>query len=113
MKPGVIELLPKLHGLNFESPYLYLKEFDEVSTTLQYTNVTYDVKLKLFPFSLKGKAKSRLHPLRSNTSRSWQEPTREFLKKFFPTHKTNTLMKNIMNFSQKENELGKFSSEIP
>jgi hypothetical protein len=30
--------------------------------------------------------------------------TREFLKKFFPTLKTNTLRKNIMHFSQKENE---------
>ena len=30
--------------------------------------------------------------------------TREFLKKFFPTHKTNILRRNIMNFSQKENE---------
>ena len=28
----------------------------------------------------------------------------KFLKKIFPTHRTNTLRRNIMNFSQKENE---------
>jgi hypothetical protein len=105
MKPSVIQLLPKFHGLDSENPYLHLKEFDEVCATLQYNNVTDDVvRLKLFPFSLKEKAKSWLHSLRPNTIRTWQEMTREFLKKFFSTHKTNTLRKNIMHFSQKENE---------
>ena len=105
MKPSVIQLLTKFHGLDFENLYLHVKEFDEVYATLQYNNVTNDVlRLKLFPFSLKEKAKSWLHSLRPNTIRTWQEMTREFLKKFFPTHKTNTLRKNIMHFSQRENE---------
>jgi hypothetical protein len=39
-----------------------------------------------------------------NTIRTWQEMTRKFLMKFFPTHKTNTLRKNIMHFSQRGNE---------
>ena len=30
---------------------------------------------------------------------------REFLKKFFPTHKTNTLRRHIMNFLQKDGEI--------
>ena len=52
MKPGVIQLLPKFHGLDFENPYLHLKEFDEVCATLQYNNVTDDVvRLKLFPYT--------------------------------------------------------------
>lgn len=42
IKPGVIQLLPKFHGLDFESTYLHLKEFDEVCTKLQYNNVTED-----------------------------------------------------------------------
>lgn len=105
MKQGVIQLLPKFHGLDSESPYLHLKEFDEVCATLQYNNVTDDVvMLKMFPFSLKETVKSWLHSLRPNTISTWQEMTREFLKKFFPTHKTNTFRRNIMNFSQKENE---------
>ena len=62
------------------------------------------MRLKLFPFSLREKAKSWLHSLMPNTIRTWQEMTRKFLMKFFPTHKTNTLRKNIMHFSQRENE---------
>jgi hypothetical protein len=100
IKPGVIQLLPKFHRLDFKNPYPHLKEFDEVCATLKYNNVTDDVvRLKRFPFSLKEKAKSWLHSLRPNTIRTWQEMTREFLKKFLPTHKTNTLRKNIMHFS--------------
>ena len=34
MKPGVIQLLPKFHGLDSENLYLHLKEFDEVCATL-------------------------------------------------------------------------------
>ena len=52
LKPGVINLLPKCHGLDSESPYLHLKEFDEVCGTLHFINVADDiVKLKLFHFS--------------------------------------------------------------
>ena len=80
MKPGVIQLLPKFHGLDSENPHLHLKEFDKVCATSQYNNVTDDVvRLKLFPFSSKEKAKSWLHSLRPNTIRTWQEMTREFL----------------------------------
>jgi hypothetical protein len=92
IKPAAIQLLPKFHGLDSEIPYLHLKEFDEVTTTLHLNNVTDDiVKLTLFPFSLKAKAKSWLHSLRPSTIDTWQVMTREFLKKFFPTHKANTL----------------------
>ena len=94
LKPGVINLLPKFYGLDSESPYLHLKEFDEVCGTLHFINVADDiVKLKLFPFSLKEKAKSWLYSLRPRTIGSWQELTREFLKKFFPVHRTNNLRK--------------------
>ena len=57
LKPGVINLLLKFYGLDSKSPYLHLKEFDEVCGTLHFVNVADDiVKLKLFPFSLKEKA---------------------------------------------------------
>ena len=105
MKPGVIQLLPKFHGLDSESSYLHLKEFDEVCAALQYNNVIVDVVMpKMFPFSLKERAKFWLHSLRPTTIGTWQEMTMEFLKKFFLTHKTNTLRRNIMNFARKENE---------
>uniref|UniRef100_A0A2N9IZH7 Uncharacterized protein n=1 Tax=Fagus sylvatica TaxID=28930 RepID=A0A2N9IZH7_FAGSY len=48
MKPGVIQLLPKFHGLDSENPYLHLKEFDEVCATLQYNNITDDVNAQVW-----------------------------------------------------------------
>jgi hypothetical protein len=32
-KPGTIPLLPKFHGVEYENPYLYIKEFEEVCYT--------------------------------------------------------------------------------
>lgn len=87
-KPGVIRLLPKFHGLESKSAYLHLKEFEEVRATIQLRNVGADVaKLRLFPFSLKDRAKAWLHALRLNTIATWNTLVTEFLKKFFPQHK--------------------------
>ena len=72
---------------------------------MHFANVTDDVvRLKLFPFTLKDKAKGWLHALRPRSIGTWTEMTREFIKKFFPTHKTNMLRRLIMNFAKKEDE---------
>ncbi|XP_022850805.1 uncharacterized protein LOC111372655 [Olea europaea var. sylvestris] len=104
-KPGMIPLLPNFHGLESESPYLHLKEFEEVCATFNDQTCPNEiVKLKLFPFSLKDKAKTWLNSLKPRSIGTWQEMQSEFLKKFFPAHKTNALKRQIQNFSQKTNE---------
>ena len=68
IKQGIIQLLPKFHGLESKSLSVHLKEFDEVCSTLHFNNISEElVKLKLFSFSLKEKAKSWLHSLRPRT----------------------------------------------
>ena len=62
------------------------------------------MRLKLFPFTLKDKAKIWLNSLRPRSIRTWTDLQAEFLKKFFPTHRTNGLKRKISNFSAKENE---------
>lgn len=105
IKPGVIQLLPKFHGLKSESAYLHLKKFEEVRATIQLQNVGADVvKLRLFSFSLKDRAEAWLHAPRPNTITTWNTLVTEFLKKFFPQHKTNTLKREIVKFRQKERE---------
>eukprot|EP00268_Persea_americana_P041107 TRINITY_DN4093_c0_g3_i1.p1 TRINITY_DN4093_c0_g3~~TRINITY_DN4093_c0_g3_i1.p1 ORF type:complete len:157 (+),score=5.03 TRINITY_DN4093_c0_g3_i1:792-1262(+) len=97
IKPSVIQLLPKFHGLDSESAYSHLREFEEVCATLHFNNIGEDiVKFRLFPFSLKEKAKIWLHSLRPNSITTWNVMVREFLKKFFPLYKTNTLRRHIM-----------------
>ena len=62
------------------------------------------MRLKLFPLTLKDKAKIWLNSLRSRTIRDWEDMQAKFLKKFFSTHKTNTLKRQIYTFSAHENE---------
>ncbi|RVW33564.1 hypothetical protein CK203_116151 [Vitis vinifera] len=63
-----------------ENPYAHIKEFEE------------------------DKAKIWLNSLRPRSIRNWVDLQAEFLKKFFPTHRTNGLKRQISNFSAKENE---------
>ena len=65
-KPGIIQLLPTFHGLESENPYLHLRDFEKVCNTYTDQNCSMNIiRLKLFPFSLKDKAKTWLQNLRS------------------------------------------------
>ncbi|KAF5468699.1 hypothetical protein F2P56_012835 [Juglans regia] len=104
-KPGMIPLIPHFHGMQSENPYLHIKEFEEVcSTFMDQTCAEEVIRLKLFHFSLKDKAKTWLNSLRPRSIGTWQEMQTEFLKKFFPMHRTNALKRQIMNFAQKDTE---------
>ncbi|RVW73344.1 hypothetical protein CK203_057736 [Vitis vinifera] len=78
--PYLVPLLPTFHGMESENPYAHIKEFED------------------------DKAKIWLNSLRPRSIRSWTDLQAEFLKKFFPTHRTNGLKRQISNFSAKENE---------
>jgi Retrotransposon gag protein. len=101
----MIQLLPTFRGLESEQPYLLVREFEEVCATFDEPQCTEElIRLKLFPFSLKDKAKTWLLSLRSGSITSWREMQVQFLKRFFPTHITNGYKKQIMTFTQKEGE---------
>ena len=98
-------LLPNFHGMESENPYAHIKEFEEVCNTFREGGASIDLmRLKLFPFTLKDKAKIWLNSLRPRSIRNWVDLQAKFLKKFFPTHRTNGLKRQISNFSAKENE---------
>ena len=105
IRPHIVPLLPTFHGMESENPYSHIKEFEDVCNTFQEGGTTIDLmRLKLFPFTLKDKAKVWLNSLRPRSIRTWTDLQAEFLKKFFPTHRTNGLKRQISNFSAKENE---------
>jgi hypothetical protein len=73
-KSGIIQLLPTFHGLDLENLYLHLREFEEVCNTYNDLNCSMNtIRLKLFPFSLKDKAKTWLQNLRSGSIHAWDE----------------------------------------
>ncbi|RVW78387.1 hypothetical protein CK203_047732 [Vitis vinifera] len=68
IRPHIVLLLPTFHGMESENPYSHIKEFEEVCNTFQEGEASIDLmRLKLFPFSLKDKAKIWLNSLRPRT----------------------------------------------
>ncbi|RVW22901.1 hypothetical protein CK203_107850 [Vitis vinifera] len=105
IRPHIVPLLPTFHGMESENPYAHIKEFEDVCNTFQERGASIDLmRLKLFPFALKDKAKIWINSLRPRSIQTWTDLQAEFLKKFFPTHRTNGLKRQISNFSTKENE---------
>ncbi|KAJ9693901.1 hypothetical protein PVL29_009729 [Vitis rotundifolia] len=101
----IVPLLPTFHGMESENPYSHIKEFEEVCNTFQEGGASINLmRLKLFPFTLKDKAKVWINSLRPRSIRTLTNLQAEFLKKFFPTHRTNGLKRQISNFSAEENE---------
>ena len=104
VRPYLVSLLPTFHGMESENPNTHIREFEEVCNTFKEDTTTLDLmRLKLFPFTLKDKAKIWLNSLKPRTIRNWTEMQAEFLKKFF-THRTNSLKRQISTFSTNENE---------
>lgn len=72
IKSKVVQLLPKFHRMEKESLCLHLHKFEEVYTTISMQNINAkQLKLKLFSFSLKDKAKTWLYFLRPNLIIRW------------------------------------------
>jgi hypothetical protein len=83
LKPHIIQLLPSFHGLAHESPYGHVKTKD-ICAMFKFQNFSEEsVDLRLFPFSLQGRARAWLD---SNTPRSitsWESLLTKFYSKFF------------------------------
>ena len=84
---------------------MHVKEFLEICSTFRFQNFSDEsVRLRLFPFSLKDKAKAWLNALPSGSIRSWDQMVNKFLSKFFPMSKTDRLRREISEFYQKDCE---------
>ena len=58
IKSSTIQMLPSFYGNTNEDPYKHLDEFLQICSTVKIQNFSDDaLKLTLFPFSLKDKAK--------------------------------------------------------
>ena len=105
VRPYLVPLLPTFHGMENENPYTHIREFEEVCNTFKKGVTNMDLmRLKVFPLTLKDKAKIWLNSLRPRSIRNWAELQTEFLKKFFSTHGTNILKRQIYTFAAHENE---------
>ena len=107
LRPALISMVQQSQfgGSSMEDPNLHLSIFLEVCDMLKLNGVSTDaICLRLFPFSLKDKARAWLHSLPPDSIRIWEELTRAFLAKFFPPSKTANLRNQITTFTQREDE---------
>src|SRR3954466_3234390 len=106
IKPALLNLVMKdqFSGAG-EDVALHFNNFVELCDMQKYKEVDGDiVKLKLFSFSLRGRAKEWLQSLPRNSIDSWDKCKDAFIGKYYPPAKIIHLRSNIMNFGQLDNE---------
>jgi hypothetical protein len=92
-------------GCSTDDVVAHLNNFVELCEMRKYKDVESDIiKLKLFPFSLRGKAKDWLLSLPKNSIDSWAKCNDAFIGRYYTPAKIIALHSNIMKFSQFDNE---------
>jgi len=77
-----------------------------VYDTLKLNGVsTYAIRLRLFLFPFRDKARAWLHSLPPGCIMTWDDLTKIFLTKFLPPSKTASLRNQITTIFQKEDEM--------
>ena len=83
-----------------EDTNAHLQNFLELCKTVTIRGITADIiRLRLFPFSLPGKAKQWFYQ-NTKAVNTWDKCSVAFLTKFFPLGKTNALRGRISSFQQ-------------
>lgn len=98
IKPNALPMLPSFYGMEPQNPYDHVREFEDiVDTIVTNTAKLQSAHMKLFPYSLKDKARTWLASLKPLSITTWDEMENEFFKKLFPLYKTVGL-KSVFKF---------------
>ena len=101
IKPSTIQSLPTFLGLTNENPYDFLNKFQTLCSTIQLTGFIKDaLRMRLFPFAVKERARHWFQSLEPDSITSWDQLQRVFLKKYFPIGRTNDTRRAITSISQ-------------
>ena len=87
IKPNLLSLVQQnqFRGSSSKDSSLHLNKFTKICDMMSIKDVDPNAfKLRLFPFSLRGKAKDWLLALPKGTIESWEECTNLFMTKFSP-----------------------------
>ena len=107
IKHGLIHMVQQAQfaGEDSEDPNEHLANFLEICDTIKINGASEDaIRLRLFPFSLKDKAKVWLNSKAPNSFATWAALSQAFLSKYFPPGKTAKLGNDIISFVQRNDE---------
>lgn len=101
----MLQAIGEYYSASNEDPHMHLQIFLEGTSNFKILGVTDDAfRLKLFPYSLKDKAKSWLNSLQTNSIDTWNTLAENFLVIYFPLVKNTKMRKEITSFRQGEDE---------
>ena len=105
LKSGMIQMLPVFRGLAIENTYQHVREFEDICVTMRFKNMTEDcLRLRLFPFSLKEKAKAWLLSLPPGTINTWAALAEVFYKNIYSKIKIATVHQALNSYQQVQGE---------
>ena len=101
----MVEANDQFRGTRDEDPTMHLTNFMELCGTLKINGVSDEaIRLRLFPFSLRDKAKHWLVTQPPNSILTWEDLAIKFLSRFFPPAKAAKYRGDINNFVQQVGE---------
>nr|GEW31745.1 reverse transcriptase domain-containing protein [Tanacetum cinerariifolium] len=105
LKQTLINLVQSNQFTGRQDPHNHLRIFNKVTSTFRHPEVpNTTIKLLLFPYSLKGEARTWLDKEPPRSILKWEDLVSKFINQFFPPSKTTYLRNEIINFLQKPNE---------
>src|SRR4051812_29325010 len=108
LKPNFISMIQnhvQFYGLPHEDPNQHIANFLEYCDTLKMNGVSDDaVRLRLFSFSLRDKAKAWVQAQPAGTFKTWEELSKAFIYKYFPPSRASQLKNEILGFQQQDGE---------
>ncbi|KAK2443858.1 hypothetical protein QL285_014927 [Trifolium repens] len=107
LKPSFLSAVQQnqFSGNPSDDPNLHLSIFLQYADTVKENGVSPEaIRLRLFPFSLRDRARAWIQSLPSNLVTAWEELKKVFLARYFPPSKTVMLRAQINGFKQKDNE---------
>ena len=105
VRPQYLGHLPEFFGKRTEEPYLHIASFDSICQTIGASGFTEDdVKLMLFQFTLKDKARQWFASLTPGSISTWQELQQVFLEEYYTIDRTTRARDAIRSFEQHSGE---------
>ena len=107
LKPALLNMIERnqFGGNATEDPNLHISNFLQYCGTVKHAGVEPDqLRVMLFPFSLRDRARLWLNSLDATTFDSWDALSLAFYKKYYPPEKTAQMRSKITNFTQDVDE---------